>query len=109
MPIQPVHKRQYSRVVERTARGGGRDPRRVGLAALGVSVGYAIAVLAPGSAQGRGAFGLIVTLLFVGGCLVLPLPAWREADDRRERARNLMATEALAIVVISTVIALAIR
>lgn len=83
-----------------------RDPRRVGLAAIGAAVGYSVALLVPGSTVPKIVFGLVVVTFIVVACLVMPLPAWREARDRRATARTLMIGEAGLIVVVATAIAL---
>src|SRR5262249_13660160 len=72
------HSHPYYALVPDQADGRqGRDPRRVGLAALGAACGYSVAFFIPESLLVRVVFGLAVCGLFVGAAFLVPLPKCR--------------------------------
>lgn len=53
-------------------------------------------------------FGGVVGIVLVGILLLIPLPEWRKAEERKRSAAKLMIGEALAAALLATVVKLAL-
>ena len=78
------------------------DPRRLGLAAAGVSGGYVVALFVPGSVGKRVGLALLFGVGMVVLMMRVPLPPWRESDDRRQTAMSAMVVESAMVCVVAT-------
>ncbi|HSH61050.1 MAG TPA: hypothetical protein VK988_15705 [Acidimicrobiales bacterium] len=85
-----------------------RDPRRAGFVSGGVVGVYAVMLFVPESLRFRLIFGGVVGIVLVGILLLIPLPEWREAEERKRLAAKLMIGEALAAALLATVVKLAL-
>ncbi len=83
-----------------------RDPRRLGFGACAVAGVYSVVIFVPESVVVRLVFGVVFALAGLMFAALVPLPAWREREERKRVAAWLMTAEALAIAGIVTIVRL---
>jgi hypothetical protein len=81
-----------------------RDPRRLGLAALGLAVAYAVSLFIEQPLPVKAGVGAILGAALVAGALLLPLPEWREPENRKRTAAVAMVVEACVAVALVTLV-----
>ncbi len=80
------------------------DPRRIGIAACCLVGLYAVVIFIDESTVFRLTFGAIGTAIALAFAALVPLPTWREEENRKRRAAWLMVTGALLLAAIVTAV-----
>lgn len=83
------------------------DPRRIGIAACCLVGLYGVVIFIDESTVFRLTFGAIGTAIALAFAALVPLPTWREDENRKRRAAWLMVAEALLFAAIITAVRLA--
>jgi hypothetical protein len=90
------------RNVKRKAMDTRRDPRRIGIGAACLVGGYAVVIFIDESTAFRLTFGAIFVAIALAFAVLVPLPTWRERENRKRFAAWLVVAEALLFAVIIT-------
>ena len=81
-----------------------RDPRRAGFVASVLGAAYVACLFIPESLTFRVVFAIVVFVLGAAFAMFVPLPRWRESEDRKRLAAKLMVGEVVAIMVLATLV-----
>ncbi len=81
-----------------------RDPRRAGFVAIVFSGAYLAFLFIPESLTFRVAFATGIFAFWTAFFMLVPLPRWRESEDRQRLAAKWMTAEAVVIMVLGTVV-----
>ncbi|HEV2808982.1 MAG TPA: hypothetical protein VGV93_01120 [Acidimicrobiales bacterium] len=81
-----------------------RDPRRAGFVASALGAAYVACLFIPESLTFRLAFASVVFVLGAAFAMFVPLPRWKESDDRKRLAAKLMVGEMVTIMVLATLV-----
>jgi arginine exporter protein ArgO len=87
--------------------GSGLDPRRIGIGAACLVGVYGVAIFIDESTAFRLTLGVIGAAMALTLAALVPLPAWRERENRKSVAARAMVAEAVLIAAIITAVRLA--
>ena len=81
-----------------------RDPRRAGFVAAAFAGAYIASLIVSESLTFRVAFGVATFALGTVFVMLVPLPPWRESEDRKRRAAVIIVGESLLLMALATVV-----
>lgn len=82
------------------------DPRRAGFVAAAFAGAYVVSLFVPESLRFRIAFAVATFTVGTVFVMLVPLPPWRESDDRKRRAAAIMIAESVLLMAVATVVRL---